>query len=213
MSAHPLKFLVELSPLLRFGVSLVVGIATGIPLWSTDAVGALLLGWALTAGVFVLWTWAILWPMDSADTSAHAGREEPTQAGTFAIILFAPFMSLAGVIIALSRQSDGAVATAIALAAVVTSWLAIHTMYAMHYARMYYGGEPNGGIDFHQDDDPRYSDFAYISGTIGMSFAMSDTDLTDSRFRRVVVGQSLLSYLFGTVIVALLVTLIAGVAA
>ncbi|MFT4042921.1 MAG: DUF1345 domain-containing protein [Gordonia sp. (in: high G+C Gram-positive bacteria)] len=186
------------------GAAATVGISFAIPH------GAALAGWAIGAMVFVAWTWWALWPMDHRATRAHAAREEPTQLLTFAIVLIAPFVSLAGVVEVLTEK-DRAVLILIALLSVVASWTAIHTMYATHYARMFYGSEPNAGIDFHQDEPPRYSDFAYIAITVGMSFAISDTDIGASRYRRVIVFHSLLSYLFGTVIVALLINLTAGI--
>ena len=65
------------------------------------------------------------------------------------------------------------------LASVVASWAAIHTVFALRYARMYLT-DGAGGIDFHQDEPPRYTDFAYVAVTVGMSFAISDTDLGSS---------------------------------
>ena len=65
------------------------------------------------------------------------------------------------------------------LASVVASWAAIHTVFALRYARMYLT-DGAGGIDFHQDEPPRYSTSPTVAATIGMSFAISDTDLGSS---------------------------------
>ena len=97
------------------------------------------------------------------------------------------------------------------LIGIVASWATIHTLFATHYARLYFT-DPVGGVDFHQSDPPLYTDFAYVAFTVGMSFAISDTDLSGSRMRRPALLHALLSYLFGTVIVALLINLLAGVA-
>ena len=79
----------------------------------------------------------------------------------------------------------------------------------LRYARLYYEGE-DGGVDFHQDGKPRYSDFAYLAFTIGMTFQVSDTELTAKVMRRTAIRHALLSYLFGAVIIATMINLIAG---
>ena len=65
-----------------------------------------------------------------------------------------------------------------ALASVAISWLAVHTIYALTYAKIHFYEKPIGGIDFNfknTRDQPRYSDFAYVAYAVGMSFAISDT--------------------------------------
>jgi uncharacterized membrane protein len=67
-----------------------------------------------------------------------------------------------------------------------------------------------GGIDFNEDDPPTYLDFAYLSMTIGMTFQVSDTNLTTKRIRRIALGHALLSYLFGAIIVALVINVVSS---
>jgi uncharacterized membrane protein len=85
----------------------------------------------------------------------------------------------------------------------------VQTVFISHYARLYYS-HPAGGIDFNQDARPRYSDFAYLAFTIGMTFQVSDTSLQTSAFRAVALRQALLSYLLGAVILATTINLVAG---
>jgi uncharacterized membrane protein len=84
---------------------------------------------------------------------------------------------------------------------VALSWVVVHTVYTLRYARLYYT-PPEGGVDFGGSELPRFSDFAYLAFTLGMTFQVSDTNLKTNAFRKLALGQSLLSYLFGTVIVA-----------
>jgi uncharacterized membrane protein len=79
---------------------------------------------------------------------------------------------------------------------------------ALRSARLYYG-PPTGGIDFGADD-PEYTDFAYLALTIGMTFQVSDTDLRARTIRRAALHHAPLSYRFGTVIVAITVSTVAG---
>jgi len=186
----------------------VVGVACGLVL----PVGlAVLLGWCTVAASYVVWTWATVWPMDPASTAAHATREEPTRGTTHVIVVLAAVASLVGVgFVLLGPNVTSKVwAAAVAVLSVVSSWTAVHTLLALGYARIYYG-EPEGGIDFHQAEPPQYSDFAYVAFTVGMSYAISDTDVGSSAIRRLALGHALLSYLFGTVILAALINLVAG---
>lgn len=91
---------------------------------------------------------------------------------------------------------------------VVLSWALVNTVFALRYARMYYAGEEPGGFDFNQEAPPRYSDFAYIALTVGMTFTVPDTSVQDSETRKTVLYHTLLSDLFGTVILAVVVNLL-----
>jgi uncharacterized membrane protein len=93
----------------------------------------------------------------------------------------------------------------------VLAWGVVHTVYALRYAKLYYDGDA-GGVDFNEDDPPCYSDFAYLALTIGMTFQVSDTDLTTRVMRRTALRHAVLSYLFGALIIATTINLIAGLA-
>ena len=197
----------------RIGVATVVGLLVGVLLGWASAAAATLGGWAAAGLVFVVWTMLVVVPMDAEATSEHALREEPSRVIGHVIILLAGVASLAGVVIVLGGgglKNQPITGTAV-LSAIVASWATTHVAFALRYARMYYG-VPAGGIEFHQAEPPRYTDFTYIAVTVGMSFAISDTDLASSSFRRVAQIHALLAYMFGTVIVALLVNLVAGLA-
>ena len=79
----------------------------------------------------------------------------------------------------------------------------------MRYARTYYA-KPVGGIDFNEDDPPTYLDFAYLALTIGMTFQVSDTNLMTKNIRRIALSHALLSYLYGAVIVALVINVVSS---
>jgi uncharacterized membrane protein len=98
--------------------------------------------------------------------------------------------------------------TALALVSVALAWSAVHTVYALRYARLYYT-PPDGGVDF-KGGRPDYPDFAYLALTIGMTFQVSDTDLTGKPVRRQALRHALTSYVFGTVIVAITVSSVAS---
>jgi uncharacterized membrane protein len=100
---------------------------------------------------------------------------------------------------------------AVATFMLVVSWTVVNTVFTLRYADIFYSS-PVGGIGFGDDgsEPPSYRDFAYVAFTIGMTYQVSDTTLRDRRFRRAVLNHALLAYVFGVVIVATSINLIAG---
>ena len=171
---------------------------------------AVLVGWAVAASALLLWVWRIGWPRDSEGTKQLAEEEGRTRA-TDAVVLGAAVASLGAVVEALvrsgSRDAVGVLTVVLGVLVVILSWALVNTVFALKYARLYYSGE-DGGIDFGQPEPPGYSDFAYVAFSIGMSFSAPDTSLVDTSIRKVGLGHALLSYLFGTVIISVAVSLI-----
>ena len=89
-------------------------------------------------------------------------------------------------------------------------WAGLHLMYATRYAHLYYTPTP-GGIDFNSDDAPAYRDFLYFSYNLGMTYQVSDTAVSSSAIRAVVLRHCVLSYVFGTVILATTINLVTGI--
>jgi uncharacterized membrane protein len=175
-----------------------------------------LIGWGTLAALYCAWVWASVWPMGPAATAAHAKTESPGRNLTELVLLGASLASLVAVGVVLfgaGGQRGGAryVQTGLAVAAVTVSWILVHTVFALKYARAYYG-EPVGGIDFNEDEPPQYSDFAYLAFTLGMTFQVSDTDIQTKAIRRTALRHSLLAFPLGTVIIATTVNLVAGLA-
>lgn len=176
---------------------------------------ALLAGWMLAAAVFVGWMWATIWPMTSPQTRRHACRDDPGQATSDVMILVAAVASLGAVGLLLSgSQATGSgkdLVAALSVASVALAWGTVHTVFTARYARVYYVNS-FGGVDFNEDVEPRYRDFAYLAFTVGMTFQVSDTDITRQRFRDTVLRHMLLSYLLGAVVIATTINLVAGLA-
>jgi uncharacterized membrane protein len=171
-------------------------------------------GWLAAAAVFLGWTWIAVGRMNPQRTASHATREDPTRAATDAIVISASLASLVGVGYLLAAGSktgsDADVAAALGICSVAASWLVVHTVFTLRYARLYYL-DGSGGIDFNQkDEQPAYVDFAYLAFTIGMTYQVSDTDLTSRAIRSTALRQALLSFVLGAVILATTVNLIAG---
>ena len=174
-----------------------------------------LAGWDAAATVFVAWVWLGVGGFSPEETRTHATREDTNRVSSSLLLIGASLASLVGTGFDLVKATDahnaGRVSlTVIALLTVALSWLVVHTVFALHYAHEYYT-DPEGGIDFKSDDErPDYQDFAYVAFTVGMTFQVSDTDIQARRIRRTVTRQALLAYLFGAVILAVVVNLIAS---
>jgi uncharacterized membrane protein len=167
----------------------------------------------VAAVVFVGWVWISVAGADAAATARLARAEDPSRAVAEAVLIAAGGASLIAVAFTLSQASRAhapgrGLLTALALTSVALAWSSVHTVYALRYARLYYT-PPDGGIDFH-GERPDYGDFAYLGLTIGMTFQVSDTDLTGKRVRRTALHHALTSYVFGTVIVAITVSSVAA---
>ena len=93
------------------------------------------------------------------------------------------------------------------MASIALSWLAVHTLFTLRYALLYYTGA-DGGIDFNQKLAARYLDFAYLAFTIGMTFQDSDTDISKPAIRATALRHALLSYLLGAVVLASAINLV-----
>jgi uncharacterized membrane protein len=190
-------------------VGVAVGAAAGVTLGWRYAIS----GWIVAAAIYVVWTWAVIARMNATETARHATREDPTRLFSELFIVFAALASLVGVGYLLLAESstgrDTVISAIIGPLTVAASWFAVHTLFTAHYARLYYIDE-EGGIDFNQDDPPRYLDFAYVAFTLGMTFQVSDTDISVTRIRAAALRHALLSYLLGAVVLAVTVNLIAG---
>ncbi|PPF84608.1 DUF1345 domain-containing protein [Subtercola sp. Z020] len=201
----------------RVVVMLVVGVVSALVagllgFWE----GAPVVGWVAAAALYVGWIGVRIFPLRADATATHATREDPSRGASELLILLASLASIAAVVIVLLGASDARGIQrlgvgALALVSLTLSWALVHTLFTLRYASLYYRG-PDGGIDFSQKEAPRYSDFAYIAFTIGMTYQVSDTTFQSSDFRSTALRHALLAYLFGAVILAATINLIAGLA-
>jgi uncharacterized membrane protein len=173
----------------------------------------LLVGWIAAAAVALVWVWRISWPQDPKGTKQLAEEESRSRSTDTAVVL-AAVAGLGAVVFALinsggSGNSLAGASVALSIVTVVLSWALVNTVFALKYARLYYL-EDDAGIDFKQEQPPTYSDFAYMAFTVGMAYAVSDTEPASSRIRKTALGHALLSYLFGTGVLATAINLVAN---
>ncbi|MEO5714921.1 MAG: DUF1345 domain-containing protein [Luteolibacter sp.] len=132
-----------------------------------------------------------------------------TIASCLIIAALASLLAAGGLLATAKTLSGGEVIGHVLLAAatVISSWLLVHTLLAVHYTHLFYSTRQAGGLEFPNEVEPDFLDFAYFSFVIGMTFQVSDVQVTSTRMRRVVLLHSMLSFLFNTVIVAFSINL------
>ncbi len=198
-------------------VALAAAVAGGAAAAAAGArLDAPLIGWDILALVFCAWVWLTVWRLNPHETAGHATREDPSVDVADVVLLGAAIASLAavGFLLVGTGGMTGAekyLEAGFAVVSVFVSWILVHTVFTLRYARLYYSGKP-GGIDFNDPDDPDYRDFAYLAFTIGMTFQVSDTDLQSKPIRRMALRHAWISFPLGAVIIATSINLVAGLA-
>ena len=200
----------------RLLVASVLGVLAGLllPLGVTrHALTHALAGFVVGGLVFAVPLLVHVLGHSADDTRAKVAGRDGDAAWYDIVVILVGLASLCGVgILLIGGQAQGSaqvIEALIGAAAVAVGWLCVHTVYVLRYARVYYAS-PTPPIDFNQDEDPAFSDFAYFSFNLGMAYQVSDTDLRTTAVRKVVLGHTLLAYLYGTIVIAATINLIAG---
>lgn len=208
-------FRVRGTVVVRGVVALLAGLAVGAAITPFLGFAAgLLAGWAALSLTNVAWVLLMVWGMDAAQTRDHARSEDPGRAVARVIAVVGSVVSLAAVAVVLlqtrgASELESFLLAGIAVVSVAGSWALIQVDYMLRVAAVYYA-DPVGGIDFNQVEEPMYTDFAYFSVGLGMTYQVSDTDVRTNAIRRIVIAQTLLAYLFGAVILATVINLVTG---
>ena len=198
---------------LRLAAAVLLGVAAGgIASLFLDGLLAVLVGACGVSLAYVVLAVAVLWPMDAAHTRTNSVREDFQPLLQEATVVALSLVNLLTIMVILVRgaadtRTTGAV---LGLLGILLTWAMLHLMYGARYAHEYYR-HPQGGIDFNDDEPPQYVDFLYFSFNLGMTFQVSDTNVSTTRLRAVILRHCLLSYIFSTVILAATVNVVLGV--
>lgn len=196
---------------LMFAAVLIVGLAVAIPLagWGRGA----MIAFDIAAAAFLLAILPVMLKGDPEHMRASSQANDANRAGLLIITVVTSIAILAAIV---SEKLDKASPATIALVLVslVLAWIFSNTIYALHYAHLFYlkaeDGADSGGIDFPDCDHPDYWDFVYFSFTLGMTFQTSDVDITSRRIRRIVTGHCLAAFVFNLGILAFTINSIGG---
>jgi uncharacterized membrane protein len=198
----------------RTFISMAIGVIAFFLLpGSLRLVTRMLVGW----DVFVSLYLALVYIMVLRSGIAHIRRNAVLQDdGRFLILLvtaLGAFASIAAIVFELGASNRSGHGLALATITIALSWAAVHTGFALHYAHEYYRGSKPGGLQFpsgDSDDEADYWDFVYFSFVIGMTAQVSDVGITDRIIRRTATVHGIISFVFNTALVALMVNIAAS---
>ncbi len=165
-----------------------------------------LAGFDIAAAAFLLSLAPLLGQGEAHQMRERAKGNDANRGVLLAITGVTSLVVLVAVFKEVQSKSDHA-ATALVVATLALAWLFSNTVYALHYAHLYYGddnGRPGDdkGLEFPHCDEPDYWDFVYFSFTLGMTFQTSDVDITARAVRRVVIGHCLAAFVFNLGVLA-----------
>jgi len=183
----------------------------------------ILMVWIGCALTVIFLDWIIIFSSHPLEVRKIAKLQDSSRTFLFAFITTATIVSL-GAIVYLLKSTKGLPDAAksghilLAISAVIVSWFLLHTIYTLRYAHLYY--DPNtdidgqtkaiGGLQFPGKEQPDYLDFVYFSFVVGMTFQVSDVNITSRRVRRVCLMHALMSFAFNTAILALSINVVSG---
>jgi uncharacterized membrane protein len=180
---------------------------------SLRLVTRLLIAWDIFVAFYVALAYIMMFRSDHSHIRRNAILQDD---GRFLILLvtaLGAFASIAAIVLELGSSQRGASELTLAMVTIALSWAAVHTTFALHYAHDYYRGAKPGGLQFpsgDKNDHADYWDFVYFSFVIGMTAQVSDVGITDRIIRRTATVHGIISFVFNTALVALMVSIAAS---
>ncbi|WP_024516518.1 DUF1345 domain-containing protein [Bradyrhizobium sp. Tv2a-2] len=173
----------------------------------------LLVSWDIFAAIYLVLVYVMILRSEHHRIRRDAVLQDD---GRFVILMVAAlgaFASIAAIVFELGVPHRGAFGLALATATIALSWAAVHTTFALHYAHDYYRGAKPGGLQFPSGDShdhADYWDFVYFSFVIGMTAQVSDVGITDKTIRRTATAHGIISFIYNTALLALMVNIAAS---
>ena len=176
---------------------------------------AIVLAFSIASTAFLA---AVVHMFERSESASIRNRARAEDQGRWGLLLSSVAVS-AVVLVALglevhASKTGGVAGIVLAAASLLLSWLFMNTMFALHYAHAFYGDNQSrrrrGGLEFPGEKDPDYWDFAYFAIVVGMTFQVSDVQVTDRRMHRMVLVHGMVAFFFNVVIIALSVNVVAG---
>lgn len=199
-------------PTLSFAALAFVAMLFASSNWLDPAHG-LLLSFDVASALFLVTT-AVL--MAHATPPTMRDRARAQQEGRW-VVLSVSMVAALVVIVTLSLElhsgrSGSLFQLVLSAITIVLSWCFFNTMFTLHYAHDYYaaGDLTAPGLAFPGTDTPDYWDFTYFAFVIGMTFQVSDVQITSCTLRRLALLHSVIAFFFNVVIIALTVNIVAG---
>ena len=203
--------------LICFAIAVVVYFIVEIK--NIDVLTHVMIGWDTFSVCMIVMEWGTFFITSAKQIRIQSKVQDPNRSIIFIIILICTLASFLTVLLLIVTKKDGDDRASwrlpIAVAGMLFSWVLIHTTFTLRYAHIFYGDherKPNthaGGIEFPGDELPDYLDFAYYSFVLGMTFQVSDVQITSKRFRHLALLHGLISFIFDTTMIALTINILA----
>lgn len=202
-----------------FVAILIVGaaLATLAVMWLVDdslrdaGFKGFMIGFDLAAAFFLLASARLLRIDDPKVIREHAAANDANRS-TLLVITVAISAAILGAVVMETvggSGAPGAKTKLLIIATLGTAWLFGNTIYALHYAHLYYG-PPDGGLGFPGRKPPGYADFVYFAFTLGMTFQTSDVDIEAKHMRNVVTLHCLAAFVFNLGILGFTINVLGG---
>ena len=207
-------------------VKLVISLSIGVLIYFLFAVNDMnplthfMFGWNTFSLCMIAMSWVSFSITNAHQIRAQAKKQDPSRPVIFVIIVISTVVGFLAVLLLILSKKDSAQHSAwetpVAIAGMVLSWFLIHTIFTLRYAHIYYSDHRTksnihaGGLEFPNDERPEYFDFAYFSFVLGMTFQVSDVQITSKRLRKLALLHGLLSFIFNIIMIALTINLIAN---
>jgi uncharacterized membrane protein len=222
----PKNLLLRLDSQHRLIIALVVTVVVTFLSWGHTSVPALIMiAWGSCALAIIILTWIVIISAHPREIRQLARLKDSSRYIILLFVITASCVSLFSIIFLLKsvgkggHHSDSTQLILLCIGSVVVSWWMLHTVFTMSYAHMYYTRTPKdddpdetviGGLQFPDEPEPDYLDFVYFSFVIGMTFQVSDVEISSRPIRRMALLHALISFAFNTAIVALSINVISG---
>jgi uncharacterized membrane protein len=209
----------------RFMIGLVVAVITLFATFhSFSTPSVILITWMAFSLSVIIMIWIAFLSSHPREVRKIAKLQDSSRVMLFAFVIISSVISLAAVYYLLKsakgHSSNADTHIVLAITAVFISWWLVHTTFTTRYAHIYYDlnkddGSPRkgGGLQFPDECEPDYLDFVYFSFVIGMTFQVSDVEISSRQIRRLAWLHGLISFIFNTAIVALSINIISGLVA
>jgi len=198
----------------RIFISILIGISAFFVLPGAQRlVARLLISWDIFATLYLALAYIMMFRCGLVHIRRNAVMQDD---GRFLILLvtaLGAFASIGAIVFELGGTHRSPQALALATVTIALSWAVVHTSFALHYAHDYYRGAEPGGLQFpsvDRHDHADYWDFVYFSFVIGMTAQVSDVGITDKTIRRTATAHGIISFVFNTALLALMVNIAAS---
>lgn len=198
----------------RTFIALAIGVVIFFLLPDTRRLATrLVVGWDVFAALYLVLAYVMMMRCDTSHIRRSAVMQDD---GRFLLLLLTAlgaFASLAAIVFELGASKGNPAGLVLAIVTIALSWTTVHTAFSLHYAHDFYRNKKPGGLQFPSGDthvEADYWDFVYFSFVIGMTAQVSDVGITDKIIRRTATVHGIISFVFNTALLALMVNIAAS---